>query len=469
MDFSSTHLLLDGAHLPRLEGAVPRVRPGGKLTEPVIEGREPWQDVDADPRAYVYGTALADRQGGYRLWYNRFHHDVLCAASADGLTWLRPGLDAAGDDGAGGDRAGGGALLNVEFHSPSVIRDDRAEPEQRYKMLGYRRVPEGRGYWVAHSADGLDWHYYTRNPVLEGGDTCTLSHDPATGQFLAFYKLNSEVRGHSRRLVYLSTSSDMQSWSEPELVMAPDEEDDERTRASGGICSHFYNMSAFRYGDQWLGLVTHFALMRVSDETGPNQSGHDGPIEAQLVHSRDGRTWRRCGDRSPLIANGPHEYDAGCILGVANQPVVAGDQMWLYYTAINTTHGGAIPPKQVAVARASWPRDRWVSLDAGSGGAVAETEPVRLGDGAIAVNAEARDGEVRVEVTDAAGAALPGFEAASCVPLRGDHLRHPVRWSGQGKAPADRPVRLRFLWENASLYSWRADTEAPPDVTKTRR
>jgi hypothetical protein len=336
-----------------------------------------------------------------------------------------------------------------------VVRDHGStDPAHRYRALGYRGGPDGRGYWAAHSADGIHWQPYPGNPVLEGGDTCTLSRDPASGEFLAFHKRAHEYRGHVRRLVYLATSPDMQTWSEPYLVMAPDAEDDEATRSRGGICSQFYNMSAFPWGDGWLGLVTHFSYMAALGDTGPGQSPHDGPIEAQLVHSRDGRTWQRCSDRTPIIGRGPHPYDRGCILGVANQPVASGDQMWLYYTAINTTHGGTLPTKEVTVGRASWPRDRWAGLEAGPEPAVVETVPVTLGHGDLTVNASAAAGEIRVEVIDGAGAPVPGCEAHACAPICGDRLSHPVRWATRDCAPTGSPVQLRFLMRRARLFSW---------------
>lgn len=37
-----------------------------------------------------------------------------------------------------------------------------------------------------------------------------------------------------RRLVYLAVSKDTRNWSEPKLVMAPDEIDDAQTKAQGG-------------------------------------------------------------------------------------------------------------------------------------------------------------------------------------------------------------------------------------------
>ena len=62
------------------------------------------------------------------------------------------------------------------------------------------------------------------------------------------------------------------------------------------------------------------------------------------------------------------------------------------------------------------------------------------------------------EVTGPDGATLPGYEARSCVPLRGDRLDHPVAWTTATRAPCDRPVCLCFVWESARLFSWSAAT-----------
>lgn len=140
------------------------------------------------------------------------------------------------------------------FHSPSVVYNPRAEaPACRYNMLGCGRV-SGPGYDAAHSADGLHWNLYPENPVLSSSDTCTLALDPATGEYLAFHKRTHKHRGQSRRLVYLATSRDMQQWSEPKLVLAPDEIDDAQVRAEGGRFAQFCNMSAFPYVGQELWL-----------------------------------------------------------------------------------------------------------------------------------------------------------------------------------------------------------------------
>ena len=444
-------LFFDDAMIARKSGVVRRSHPCRKLPEPVLEGREPWEGPDADERVYVYGIVLPAVEGnGYRMWYMRYRDRLLYATSEDGVHWHRPDLGLVDIDGSGDNNT-----LPIHLHSPSLLHDIH-EPDQsrRYKMLGVGDGAGGRGYCVAHSSDGLSWHLYESNPVLSGGDTCTLSQDPATGEFLAFHKRYVPNRGHDRRLVYLSVSTDMQDWSDPQLVMAPDRDDDEQTREIDGCFSQFYNMSAFPYGGQWLGLVTHFQYAGPPTEVGPEQSRHDGPIDAQLVHSRDGRSWSRCEDRSPVIPNGPHAYDAGCILGLANQPVVVGDEVWIYYTAITTTHGGYVPIKRITIARASWRLDGWVSLDAGPAVGTVETTDLHARGSRLQVNADAGGGELTVELADPSGASLPGYCHDDCDPVRIDGIRHIVRWGDRDRLPEGRPFRVRFRFRDASLYSY---------------
>ena len=446
-------IFVDDEGIARKEGVERKAQVCQKLDKPVIVAEKPSEYSGIDHRLYVYGTVLPDPSGGYRMWYDHASDRVLYATSKDGIHWERPNLGLVEFQGSTDNN-----ILPIQLHSTSVIHDEAdPDPKQRYKMLGCSREEGLKGYCVAHSPDGLDWKLYPDNPAILGSDTCTLSLDTKTKEYLAFHKHSNEHLGHKRRLVYLSVSSDMRHWSDSALAMAPDEIDDAQTRAEGGINSQYYNMSAFEYGGQWLGLVTHFRYSGAPEGSGPKQSPHDGPIDVQLVHSRDGRTWDKCEDRSPVIPNGPHGYDAGCILGVANQPVIAGEEMWIYYTAITTTHGGYLPVKEITIARAAWRLDGWVALEAGSGGGIVETVAVKPQGDSLRVNADAAGGELRVEVLDENGAAVAGYGAEDCLPLREDGIRQSVQWKNHTGLPGSRPIRLRFLPRNTSLFSWWAE------------
>ncbi len=445
-------IFVDDVLVARKAGMVRRTHACQKPSEPVLASEMPWEQAGDDRRVYVYGTVMRDKDSGLlRLWYNRGAW-LLYATSTDGLHWQRPQLGIHEYAGSKNNN-----ILFTHVHSPSVVRNDREpDPQHRYQLLGCGRL-HGHGYYAAHSPDGIHWKLYPKNPVLPSSDTCTLALDPKTGEYLAFHKRTHVHRGHGRRLVYLATSRDMQEWSEPVLVMAPDAKDDAQVEAEGGRYSQFYNMSVFPYAGQFLGLVTHFRYSGPPPEKGPKQSGDDGPIDVQLVHSRDGRRWQRCEDRSPVIPNGPHAYDAGCILGVSNGPVIVGDEMWAYYTAITTPHGGYIPEKQITIGRAAWRLDGLVSLDADGPDGQVETvllDPV--GD-RLVVNADAGGGRLRVAVLDAGGQPLPGFGREDCLSLERDAVRHAVRWKSHDRLPGNGPLRLCFYLDRAKLFSFAID------------
>lgn len=176
--------------------------------------------------------------------------------------------------------------------------------------------------------------------------------------------------------------------------------------------------------------------------------------DVQLVYSRDGRTWCRLAERRPIIPTGPHDYDAGCILGVANQPVYADDHIWIYYTGITTTHGGCLPEKRITIARAAWRRDGFVSLDAGADGGIVQTMPLEADGRTLQINADATGGMLRVELVGANGQALPGYGVDDCYPIESDSVRHRVTWRERRQLPQDLPVSLRFHLRETSLYSY---------------
>jgi hypothetical protein len=140
-------------------------------------------------------------------------------------------------------------------------------------------------------------------------------------------------------------------------------------------------------------------------------------------------------------------------LGVCNTPVIVNNEMFMYYTAITTTHGGAMPEKKVSIARASWPKDRWVSLDAAAEGSV-ETVCLKPSGNQLVVNADASGGVLRVEVCDENGSILPGYSFEDCRPMTVDRLEHRMAWKEHETLPTDRPIRLRFHLNHASLFAY---------------
>lgn len=64
-------------------------------------------------------------------------------------------------------------------------------------------------------------------------------------------------------------------------------------------------------------------------------------------------------------------------------------------------------------------------------------------------------GQMLVELQDAAGEPVPGYTLEDCEPIYGDHISRVVKWKNGAdvSALAGQPVQLRFVMEDADLYS----------------
>lgn len=490
---SEPQLFIDDTIISAKRGVVRTLHPARKLEQPVLQPDRPWEGQ----RVYIYGSVYHDSDARlFRMWYNtrlgrgqqtrapglrgRTGDIVLYAESADGVHWEKPSLGRHEFDGSRDNN-----ILFFDKHSPTVIIDADAPPEFRFKMAAWNWDQEASGYWNAHSADGLNWREYDVNPILMSDEileAVTVARHPRSGDYFAFHRLWGEVRGHVRRLVGVATSPDFTTWTSHDVCLAPDEQDDAWVEDPGQR-TEFYGMAGFAYGGQFLGFLPVFDVIKdargesgmpasvaadgskglqapaVISESGAeiDQAPWDGPIAAQLVHSRDGLNWHRFEDRSPIIPRGgPGSFDAGCILCSADRPLIRGEEVWHYYTAVSTMHGGPMPPKTISIGLAKWRLDGFVSLDAGHFGGVVETAPLQLAGEGLEVNVDAHDGSLAVEVLSAAGEPLPGLTREDCQTLNADGVRQTVRWGGNARLPIGQPLRLRFHLQNARLYSFRS-------------
>ncbi len=463
-------IFADTSMISRTQEVISKVHQAKKLEKPVLEADMPWEqgedfDGQKDRRVYIYGSVIRDEKSGLLyMWYNRLKSNYF-ATSSDGIHWDRPELDQFGET---------NQINLFHFHSPSIILDMfETDPEKRYKAVGcikssfsekdflllkqrhknFSWYNKRSAYCAAYSADGLNWNLYP-DPIIMGGDTITLSQDLQTREYLAFHKNKSNPEDKGRK-VFLSTSKDMQNWTEPQLVMEGDEIDRQHALLlEGGTHAEIYDMSAFYYGGQWLGLIALFQRAGSPKVKGPGQSGDDGPIHVQLVCSPDGKNWQRCSDRSPVIDLGPYPYDSGSILGVCNTPVIVGDEMWMYYTAMTTTHGGYLPEKQMSIARAAWRLDGMVSIRASKGEGMVETTAFIPEGDELFINADAAKGEIKVELLDEQGIEIPGYKKEDCIVVNTDSINQKVKWMNYNSLPSERPVKLRFYIKNADLYSY---------------
>ena len=84
------------------------------------------------------------------------------------------------------------------------------------------------------------------------------------------------------------------------------------------------------------------------------------------------------------------------------------------------------------------------------------THPLILEGVSIFINAKTqRGGSIGVEVQDAEGNVLPGFELAACHKFLDDRVAHRIRWERASiQELYGRVVKLRFVLAGARLYSF---------------
>jgi hypothetical protein len=441
---------------------------------PLVVPDRRWEGTDV----YLYGTVMRDSTTGrYRMWYQSWRPALMnYAVSDNGIQWTKPNL---GLDGRG-DNVLGLAELYAVIYTP-----DDPDPSRRYKRLQY--LGPGAYRWGAFfSPDGLRWkglpgkeHKSGYKPVLKGAECAQVIFDEQTGGYVAFPKMYEFVKNahqtkpFERRSMTVSFSDDFVNWTELKMILVPDARDDElaaqRVIEARSVLifddgepwyhSHFYVMSGFPYQGMYLGLLSVFDVSGGGGTKKFTAGGEDGPVQVELVSSRDLINWHRVADRALFIPRGPDDaFDASTIY-TANRPVILDDEIRIYYGGIKHSHGnpayhgGKYDKSKLGsgIGLATLRLDGFVSISAGAVTGTLTTKPLRFKGDQLTINADAIDGIIKIEILGDNGKPIAGYNAS----FTGDALRHQVKWQGAKDLSAliGRTVRLRFHLQRADLYS----------------
>lgn len=418
---------------------------------PIFKREKPWEKwvTGAGQILYDPKTRL------YKRWYRscaslgpkeyddtgtEFFHCY--ATSKDGLSWVRPNL----------------SLVEFRGSRDNNIIPLRPHVIPRYHEPGAKKQFAGLtgrgGENLYYSDDGLSWEPHPDNPVASGPSfgMTALFYDPTQKLYCAYGqgwirlpRPGEPSRGS--RVVTGRFSTDLIHWTIPRPLLVPTPED------PPGM--EFYAMGGYMDGDLLIGLPWAFRSShgRGNDPPTPRQWG---PIDTELAVSRDGTHWTRVAPREAFIPRGKEgEWDAGMILTGGNV-LWMGDELYFYYSSWDSDHG--VKQSRAAGGLAILQRDRYLSLTPGDqerGGRLT-TRPLVLRGGELWVNADARDGEIRVALRAVDGEAVPGYTADDCAAITSDTGQHPVSWKGQSHLPNEGVFKLEFtLSGRAHLYGFR--------------
>ncbi|AQQ70988.1 hypothetical protein SMSP2_01352 [Limihaloglobus sulfuriphilus] len=467
-----TQLFVDDFVIDQRQNVVRKAQQASRMDDPVMVGEYPWEESGGDKRILLYGTVLYDSLvEQYRMWYmgrigestsveipelnlpgENIHYDLTSyAVSRDGIHWDRPNL---GLVHFAGDPENN---IMLDFHGASVFLDpEESDPQKRYKAIGFmRRFHDIR---VCYSPDGIHWSEpkQASDRYNEGAfNACYVpwldyyvagSIEPSTDPDHQYIDCEGDPQGKRVAVALRTGGKDLTNWVDKTYIN-PDAQDDPDTQ--------FYGMTPFVYGDNCL----IFGFLHVFDVIDPQACFHDGPIEAQLVYSRDGLVWHRLEDRQPVISLGPNgSYDGGMIMMTANGAFLQNDELIAYYTGTQYEHG---LQGEITAGRATWSRDRLVALEAESGSGTVVTKPFILEGETLKVNVDATGGSFYVEVLDENSVPVSGFAAADAnVYNNVDELNLVPQWGSISDLSTlvGQAIRLKFYLTDAKLFAFKIGT-----------
>lgn len=490
---NAKQLFVYDAIVDRYEGVTRVLHEAQREPGPVLWADRAWEHMGV----WIYGSVLQEeRTGGYTLWYQSNagypEGSIVCyATSKDGRHWHKPELGAVEWRGSRANNIVWGTSYD-DAYCPSVIHDLRdPDPARRYKLYTWDMQTPGRhpnwpgfgktwtgdvdrpelarGMWLATSPDGIHFVPFGEGPLVSQiGDVLPTIYDQSRDRFLSFTKINEVRPGDPlyRRSVGISTSPDGLRWTPARLVLTQDEVDDAQTRAMGGERTEFYGMSGFPYEGIYVGLLWVFHIMRFKTRPDKGRGWDDGPLDVQLTCSLDGEAWERAFSREPVIPARPTGNFDHSIGAVINRPLVTEDEILVYYSGSNQTHGVDAPRAWMAIGLARFRRDGFVSAGCGPHEGSLLTRPFVVEGRSLELNLDAHRGWARVALLHPDGSPIDGFSAADCDLLTEDRIRYPVTWLGRADLSGlqNQEVRMRVVMRHANLYAFRVveDSSAAP-------
>lgn len=385
-------------------------------------------------------------EGQYRLWYRAGgddNHRTAYAESQDGIHWQRPDLGLFSFHGFTNNNI---LLEGSSAQSLCVFIDGKpGTPEtERYKAIGIGDKFEDRATLRGFtSRDGIHWQMLEKDPMVVAPpdqrpwfDSHNVAFwDGVQNQYVAYMRgwIPPGVRSIRR-----STSPDFRTWTEPEFI-----------DLGNSPVEHLYKNSATPYFR-----APHIYLMFPRRYFPQRKVYPEWPVggisEAVFMTSRDGIHWdRRFMEAFLRPGPDPHNWtDRNMYIGVGVVPTGSAE-MSVYF-------GEHFRHQSNRLRRGALRTDGFVSVNAPYAGGEFVTRPLTFSGEALALNyTTSAAGSLRVEIQDGTGQPLPGYSLSEFVELYGDEVERIAAWQhGTNVAAlAGRPVRLRFMMQDADLYA----------------
>ena len=487
----STMYFFDDRHISSMSGLMRVPGPVAKLG-PVFGSVDPKSDFYYDPFA---GTIMPLKEGGYRAYVSTFGYKtkeptrgVSVLESKNGVDWSEAKLDFSRKEGLNPGRIKIDGLpdgFQGYFKQPQVIRLEHdvfrmyvwchgflgraaigrnlvceSKDGYQFKILDfgapvlYHPCEFGKWGWEAGLIP-MDFSSAERPALapekmlplkgMRSNDSVSVYYDPVQRLFIIYSVFlmhnpagnpRQEDRDNARTLLRVITrreSADGFRFSDPELIITPDENDP--------LDQQFYYLAVHRQDGWNIGFLGDFEII-------------DQTMDAQLCFSRDGLKWERpC--RSSWIPRQPGAFDSLNLYAAAGL-IDAGEDWLVVYRGGTRLHRSAegSSDRELCIAAARFGKRRFLGLDTGPNrDSRLLTRGFILTGPEIKIDADIR-GDFRAELCDVFGAAVPGYRREDFVPVKGDSRQHILRWKDKETAGYRfDPAALRLEMADTTLYA----------------
>ena len=480
--FLDNHLIeqLSGRAALRLHHPQPR--------EIVIEHDAPWEGSGSGYHSLFKDGDL------YRLYYKAWHlegsqknpytgdadaHRLCYAESRDGITWRKPELGLVEYEGSTANNivipSGWMGGMHLSAAEAAVFKDENptAPADARYKAVVRCRKPWG--LIAFKSADGVRWTPLTEKPVITEGafDSQNLAFwDAERGEYRAYWRYFTEgitnettwkMGGY--RGIRTATSKDFINWSAPVDVGFPASSREVHLYTNQikpyHRAPHLFIGLPMRYVDRgWTDSAR--ALPELENRqlrATVNPRYGTAVSDSLLITSRDGVSFNRWDEaflRPGIEREGTWNYGHQCLawhMVETGSALDGGAPNELSFYAVESYWTG----RSSTLRRHTLRLDGFVSVNTPISGGELLTRPLQFTGGELQLNfSTSAAGSIWVEIQDEAGRAIPGYSLEDSQVVYGDALERTVTWKNGADLSAlqGRPVRLRFVLEDADLYSF---------------
>lgn len=501
---SRLELLVDDYLVERLQGTAEWRLHQPQPQEIVMRHEEPWEGSGS-------GYHNIFQAGGrYRMYYKAYRPAPAAAAedpgrrepskskdaapvyprfccyaeSDDGIHWRKPVLGLHEFNGSKANNivflSGRLGALNVDAAHAAVFKDENpaVAPDAQYKAV--IRSSEPPGLLAFKSADGVHWAPMSERPVITAGvnfDSQNLAFwDSERKEYRAYWRIYPEgisaeemkkpegKRILRHRAIRTATSPDFINWSEPQDLSygdAPVEDLYTNQIKSYYRAPHLYIGFPTRYLDRGPSEAMRALPEQDARQQRSKMAARLGTAmtEGLFMSSRDGVKFKRWNEAflRPGIEragtwNYGHQYLAWHVVPTKSALAGAPDELSLYATERYWDKDGSV------LRRYTLRMDGFVSVRARMSGGELLSKPLIFSGRRLQINfSSSAAGGIRVELQDESGAPLPGFSLGDSEVVFGDAIERVVTWKSGGDLGvfAGKPIRVRFVLNDADLYSLR--------------